>query len=512
MIKQGSTWLVKWASSDIHPQLPDGSHLTIKRTQPTRAALTDRSGASLFTPTPVVTVGINPANVKNLNSLAAALATVPELQSKAAEIIAAVTAAPKTQFVPIITLRQAVYAGIKDRIYNLDGTEFQSSTRLLPPTSRFAQPLLGSTGQATKELIDASGGRIVAGDTTGLSGLQKTLDAQLAGTPGVDVYVADPHGTLGTKLTSVETPKPGAAVQLTLDSTVQNAADAALAAVTLPAALVALQPSTGKVLAVANSPAASEDIAIAGQYPAGSTFKIVTYTAAFTNQPSLTASSPIDCPATVNVNGRQLQNENRFSHGTIAISAAFAYSCNTSAINTAMGLPAAALHQAATSLGVGAKWDLGGVDVFSGSIPASADGTERAAEAIGQGKVLVSPLAMASIAGAAASGRPVAPSLLASRPGAPGAAQPAAVTAQLNTLMRATVSQPGATAYALNDLPGNVEGKTGTAEFGTDNPPKSHSWFAGTRGDLAFAVFIYGGESSSTAAVPIARSFLTSVP
>jgi cell division protein FtsI/penicillin-binding protein 2 len=276
--------------------------------------------------------------------------------------------------------------------------------------------------------------------------------------------------------------------------------------------LVALQPSTGKVLAVANSSAASEDIAIAGQYPAGSTFKIVTYTAAFTNQPSLTASSPIDCPATVNVNGRQFQNENRFSHGTIAISAAFAYSCNTSAINTAMGLPAAALHQAATSLGVGAKWDLGGVDVFSGSIPASADGTERAAEAIGQGKVLVSPLAMASIAGAAASGKPVAPSLLASRPGAPGAALPAAVTAQLNTLMRATVSQPGATAYSLNDLPGNVEGKTGTAEFGTDNPPKSHSWFAGTRGDLAFAVFIYGGESSSTAAVPIARSFLTSVP
>jgi cell division protein FtsI/penicillin-binding protein 2 len=513
MIKQANSWLVKWSPAAIYPRLPAASHLALKRVQPPRSSLTDRAGAPLFTPTKVVTVGIDPAKVTNLNSLAAALAAVPQLQSTAAEIISAVKAAPKTQLVPIITLRQQVYATVRDKIYNLDGTQFQSGTELLPPTSQFAKPLLGNVGQATKEIIDSSSGRIVAGDTTGLSGLQRALDAQLAGSAGVDVYAAaDSDGALGTKLATVSAPKPGTPVQLTLDRTIQNAADAALSTVALPAALVAVQPSTGKILAVANSAAASGDIALVGQYPAGSTFKIVTYTAAFANKPTLTASSPVECPATVTVNGRQFENENKFSHGTIPLSAAFAYSCNTTAIATAMGLPATALHQAATSLGLGAQWDLGGIDAFSGSIPQSVDGTERAAEAIGQGKVLVSPLSMASIAGSAMSGKPIAPSLLASKPGAAGSPQPARLTAALNALMRATVSQPGATAYALSDLPGNVEGKTGTAEFGNANPPKSHSWFAGGRGDLAFAVFIYGGEASTSGAVPIARSFLTAVP
>ncbi|HEV2886721.1 MAG TPA: hypothetical protein VGX49_07420, partial [Jatrophihabitans sp.] len=63
----------------------------------------------------------------------------------------------------------------------------------------------------------------------------------------------------------------------------------------------------------------------------------------------------------------------------------------------------------------------------------------------------------------------------------------------------------------LHDLAGEIRGKTGTAEFGTDTPPKSHSWFAGVRGDLAIAVFLYGGENSSTGAVPLARQFFTNV-
>ncbi|HEX8096365.1 penicillin-binding transpeptidase domain-containing protein [Jatrophihabitans sp.] len=86
----------------------------------------------------------------------------------------------------------------------------------------------------------------------------------------------------------------------------------------------------------------------------------------------------------------------------------------------------------------------------------------------------------------------------------------------MNALMRATVSMPGATGYPLlHDLPGGIRGKTGTAEFGTDNPPRSHSWFAGVRGgssDLAIAVFVYGGEKSTTGAVPLARQFFTRVP
>jgi len=78
----------------------------------------------------------------------------------------------------------------------------------------------------------------------------------------------------------------------------------------------------------------------------------------------------------------------------------------------------------------------------------------------------------------------------------------------LRDMMRAVVTE--GTATALRDVPGGpVSGKTGTAEYGTAVPPRSHAWFTGFRGDLAFAVFVQDGQSSSTTAVPVARAFLT---
>jgi cell division protein FtsI/penicillin-binding protein 2 len=121
--------------------------------------------------------------------------------------------------------------------------------------------------------------------------------------------------------------------------------------------------------------------------------------------------------------------------------------------------------------------------------------------------VLVSPLLMALIAGNASTGAPVLPSLVAGAAGTRGPAITAARTAKLNSLMRATVDLPQGTGHALASL-GGVEGKTGTAEYGTDTPPRSHSWFAGVRGDYAFAVFVYGGDTAKVDAVPIARTLL----
>ncbi|MDQ1691735.1 MAG: hypothetical protein QOD87_1843 [Pseudonocardiales bacterium] len=510
MVKQNGAWLVTWSSADLHPMLVTGSHLTVKRTQPARAALEDSAGKPLFTTTPVVTIGIAPPQVKDLTAVAAGLAAALKSYGiAAADIVKSVKAAPKNQFVPVITLRRNAYEAVKLQIYNLPGVQFPASTQLLGPSSAFAQPMLGRVGNATKEIIDASKGRVRAGDNTGLSGLQLALDPQLAGTAAVDVYAADSAGTLGANLGSVVPAKAGQPVKLTLDRAAQTAADAALASVTLPAAVVAVQPSTGKVLAVANSSGAREDIALTGQYPAGSTFKIATYTAEYTANPSLTPSSPVDCPATTQVNGQTFENENKFSHGLIPMSAAFAYSCNTSAINLAMKLPADAVSNAARSLGLGADWKLP-VAAFSGSLPAPASPNEQAAAAIGQGKVLVSPLLMALIAGGSATGKPIGPSLVDGQSGATLPALPAALTAKMDTLERATVAITGGTANAaLGDLPGNVSGKTGTAEFGTDQPPKTHAWFAGTRGDLAFAVFVYGGDSGKVPALPIVHSFLS---
>jgi cell division protein FtsI/penicillin-binding protein 2 len=76
--------------------------------------------------------------------------------------------------------------------------------------------------------------------------------------------------------------------------------------------------------------------------------------------------------------------------------------------------------------------------------------------------------------------------------------------------MRAVVTE--GTATQLAGVPGGpVAGKTGTAEYGSATPPRSHAWFIGYRGDLAFAVFVRDGQSSKRTAVPVARAFLAAL-
>lgn len=510
MTKSGSSWQVQWSPTDVEPALSDGQHLVTKRTQPTRAELLDSSGQPLFTPTPVVTVGIDPTKVTDLPSLAAALAAIPQLSSTAAEIIQAVTQAG-TNYAPIITLRKEVYDQIKAQIYSLPGTAFHQSTELLGPTSTFAQPLLGRVAAATKAQIDASKGTIATGDMVGQGGLQEALNSQLAGTAGLSVQAVDAGGTVVKSIAALSSPVPGKPVTLTLDRATQTAAEQTLAGIAAPAAIVVTQPSTGKIRAVAQTPAAiaQGDLALTGQFPPGSIFKIVTYTAAFTTNPALSPQTTADCPGTFVYNGQTIRNENDFAKGVIPLSSAFAYSCNTTAANVALQLPTGALAKAANSLGLGQQWKLP-VAAFAGSMPAAAASNELAAEGYGQGKTLVSPLLMAEIVGGAATGTAIAPSIVDNQPGSRLPAQPPQVTGYLNTMMRDVITVPGATGNALADLPGPVEGKTGTAEFG--GAGQSHAWFVGTRGDVAFSVFIYGGGNSTDISVPTTRTLLRNLP
>ncbi|MEO6957211.1 MAG: penicillin-binding transpeptidase domain-containing protein [Antricoccus sp.] len=497
-------WQVQWSPSVLYPQLATNEQIAVQRIQPTRADLLDSTGKPLFAPTTVVIVGLQPSKVQDIATVSATLAKV--LNVDAAKIQSDFAAATPDAFVPVVTLREPDYLAVKSLIYDLQGTVFQTTTQLLTQGSGWGRALLGVIGPATKEIIDASSGRIKAGDQTGLSGLQKSYDKQLSGTPGIQVVRTD-GGSNPTVIDKLQDPIAGKPVTLTLDSTIQTAAENALSTIGQQAAIVALQPSTGKILAVANSATAQGNIAMTGKYPAGSSFKIVTYLAAYTADPSLSPDFTIACPGTITVNGKQFENENKFDEGTISLREAFARSCNTSAIELAQKLGNSALPDTAKSLGMGADWQLP-TDSFSGSLDVPAGPTDLAAAAIGQGTVAVSPLAMAVFAEAAATGTPMTPSLDAAAPGIAGKPIDPTALGKVQAGMQAVVAQPYGTAYLLHDLPGAIAGKTGTAEFGTQTPPQSHSWFVGYRGDVAFAIFVYDGGASQTGAVPIAKTFL----
>jgi cell division protein FtsI/penicillin-binding protein 2 len=295
-------------------------------------------------------------------------------------------------------------------------------------------------------------------------------------------------------------------VPTTLDVATQVAAEQALARTSKPAALVAIRPSDGAILAAANSPTTTSfDRALAGHYPPGSTFKIVTSYALL--GAGLTANTPVPCPSAVTVGGRRFTNFEGEAAASATFARDFAQSCNTAFIGASRRLGAAALTAAAGQLGIGAQWRLP-IAAYSGSVPSPTDSVDRAAEAIGQGRITVSPLAMAVVAAAVVSGRPPTPTLVrepAMSTAPPAAPLPAARLATLRALMRLVVTSGTA---ASAGLPPGTFGKTGTAEFGGGATPQTHAWFVGWRGDVAFAVVVEGGGVGGRVAAPIAAAFL----
>ncbi len=510
MTRADDGWTVAWSSNVAHPELVDGAVLRTRRTTPERADVLGADGTPLVTDREVVEVGIQPSRVDDLDATVAAVREVLELDLEGLE--GRIEAADPDHFVPVVPLRRDDYEAVRERIQPIPGTVFQTSERQLAPTSDFAGATLGRTGEVTAEMIEEDPDRYQVGDVAGRSGLQRTYDEQLAGRPGLQVVTVPPEGSdlEPATLFSVE-PEPGEPVTVTLDLDVQRAADAALAGQDeFPTSLVAIRVSDGHVVAVANGPAnGGLDLALTGRYAPGSTFKVVT-TAALLEEGVVAPDDEVDCPAQLVADGRAFTNAESQALGRVPFRTVFANSCNTAFVGLSGELAPEALRDTAATFGLGHEAALG-VDAFTGDVPVTESVTEHAAAAIGQGRILASPFAMADVAAAAARGAALTPSLVvADGPEPTPAPLPDAAAAALPELMRAVVTD--GSGGALEGVPGGpVHGKTGTAEYGTESPPRTHAWFIGWQDDVAFAVLVaetpdaYGGQ----VAAPIAADFLT---
>ena len=362
--------------------------------------------------------------------------------------------------------------------------------------------VLGSVGPLDEATAGALEPWHQAGDVVGTSGLQAAADSVLAGRPSGAVELVGADGAV-LEILHVFPGDAPAPVATTFDADVQAAAEAALSGASKPAALVAVHAPTGEVRAVANRPAAGFNRALLGQYPPGSTFKVVTTTALL--EAGVTPGTTVSCPATVSVDGFRFSNAGGEALGDIPFATAFFRSCNTAFVQLADELDAAALARAAERLGFNADPGLP-VAAATSSFPVPASRIDKAAAAIGQARVTASPLQMATVAAAVASGTWRPPQLVATPEPPAGRPLPEATVATLGDLMRRVVTEGTGTAAALPGEP--VAGKTGTAEYGGARPPRTHAWFLGFRGNLAFAVVVEDGGFGGTTAAPLARSFL----
>jgi hypothetical protein len=463
-------WRVDWAPSALHPGLDPGERLRLDTLDAGVPAVLAADGTELMAPQRVVTLLLEPAAADPgvARALAAQLREVdPTITERSIRDGAAAT--PDGQRYRVVTLRGPDHDRIRAAVAELPGVETVEDTRLLPVDADLSSPLL--------------------------AGLAEAIAEEPAARPGWRVVAVAPEG--GAQVLHETAPAAAPPLATSVDPDVQRAAQAALAPVEQQAMIVAVRPSTGEVLAVAQTPAADREgaPALVGRYPPGSTFKIVT-TAAALQAGAAAVDSVLPCPYTENVQGRQITNDD-FALGDVPLHTAFANSCNTTMARLAVDLPPDALAATAAQLGLGVDHVVPGMTTITGSVPPAPRPEQRVEWAIGQGEVLASPFGMALVAAAVARGEAVTPVLLPGRATTSDrepAPLPADVVEDLRAMMRETVTDGSATALA--GLPG-VAGKTGTAQFGDGS--RSHGWFVATAGDLAVAALVVDGGSSAPA-------------
>ncbi|HKE81149.1 MAG TPA: penicillin-binding transpeptidase domain-containing protein, partial [Solirubrobacteraceae bacterium] len=495
--RQDGDWRIAWRPTAIHPRLTNADRrLGTVRAAPPRAPIQGRDGTPLVTERSVVRVGIDRASVRDIDATATALASVLDLN--ATDLASAAKRAGPKQFVEALTLRAADYQPLAARLAAIQGVQSIHSTAQLAPSRSFARALLGAVAPATAEQISKSNGKIGVGDEVGQWGLEARYQDRLAGTPSRRIVIREGGEPIATLL---EHPgKNGQSLRTTLDRDVQQAAETALGDAKGNAALVAVQPSSGDILAVANRPTdATYNRAIDGRYPPGSTFKVVSTTALLRD--GLKTTDTVACPKTITVGGKLFRNFEGEAAGNVPFAVDFAQSCNTAFVSLANRVSPDAMTRAARDFGLGRT--------KASQVPPGRDAVARAAMMIGQDRILASPLAMAGVAATVADGRWREPRLLSSDPHEAGSPLGSGENATLRSLMRQVVTS--GTGSALAGVPGEVAGKTGTAEYGGGDPPPTHAWFIAFRGDLAIAVLVEKGRSGAEVAAPIAARFFNAL-
>lgn len=380
----------------------------------------------------------------------------------------------------------------------------------------------GETEAPPIKAVDRNGTELDPKDHPALRGvfasLRERYGVKAGGTASVELWIdrAKSTGDSAGSGKNAEQPdktlkvlsqgKPGT-LRTTLDARLQRIAEQAISKHP-KAAVVAVKPSTGELLAVANTPAEGYNIAFQGSLAPGSTMKVIT-SALLIEKGLASYGEEHPCPKYATYGGWKFQNVDEFEikNGTFAQS--FAASCNTAFITQAGKISDDALTKEARDVfGIGLNWQVG-APTFDGRVPVQT-AAPKAASMIGQGGVRMNPLTMASVSATVRSGtfrQPyiVSPSLDNRQLAKAARTLPTGVVEQLRKLMRLTATS-GTAAEAMAGLSGDFGAKTGSAEV--DGQKKPNGWFTAYRGDLAAAAVVPQGGHGGSSAGPVVAQLL----
>ena len=361
MIRQDGRWQVRWGSTDLHPNLGEHQSFQLRADQPIRASVNELGGTNVLVP------GYHYNYALNARSAAGELMRTSRV---VADVLRqfdntmdaqrlAEQASSSTGPLNLITLRREDNDKVSGALGHLPGVVITPQPEMVPTDPRFAPAIVT---EVKKQVAD-----------------------QLVGQPGWRVVSVNQNGADIDVLNEVPG-KPAPSITISLDRNVQNAAQDAVNMVGRKAMIVAIKPSTGEILAVAQNAAADADgpTATMGLYPPGSTFKMVTAGAAIESDMA-GPNTLLGCPGTIDIGHRTIPNYDRFDLGVVPMSRAFANSCNTTFADISTKLAPGELKETGKKFGFGVDYEIPGLTTTTGSIPEGKEVLERTEAGYGQG-------------------------------------------------------------------------------------------------------------------------------
>ncbi len=530
----------------------EANRIRVEVLEPSRGGIFDRQGQQLVENRPSVTLYARPWTLKNNPAAVKALAGYMELDEK--ELRERIGRRGWFTFSPIAVqcdIPFTLLAVLEAHQIDLNGIEFKMEFKRAYPLPE-AVHLLGYVGERSTE--DIEGGAERTG-LTGKHGLERVYEKYLSGEPGIRYVQVDVSGKsrgLAPDMPEVQK-KNGWNLYLNIDGNLQRRAYELMAG--RPGAVIAMQVEDGGILTMLSLPDYDPTIfsgvvspkvwnqlatdpdhpllnrTVQGQYPPGSTYKMVVLTGVL-EEGLLTDNSRVTCRGGLQVGNRFFLCWNKRGHGVVDWRKGIQMSCDVFFYHQGLSLGVDRMGGYARRLGFGAKTGID-FDVESkGVAPDAAYMDKRYGKnkwakgqvvnhAIGQGEVLVTPAQLMVYTAAIATGNLIKPRLgdflenpktgerIYIEPDIKKVNISAATLAKIREGMTAVVNEPGGTAFRQHRRDMVLAGKTGTSQ----NPHgKDHALFVGygpaDNPKIAVAVVVEHGEHGSSTAAPIACSLM----
>jgi penicillin-binding protein 2 len=564
MVLENGEWHVEWNDGLVLPELLGGNKLTIDFTIPERANIYDRNGDSIAAPAEVYSLGLQPGKINPDNEQAMVTLLSKLTGAKIEDIYNSYAFAAPDWYIPV---GLATSENIDQNRVEL---EKYPAVVLTGFPTRYSYTLhnsyynLGMAPQTTGYVLSIPSEKLeqyrrlgYRGDEkVGASGLEKWGEGYLAGSHGAVVTVVNPQGQSVSRLFQADG-QPAQSITTTLDNTFQLAIQRSMG--NYRGAVVVMERDTGRVLAMVSSPgfdpntfqagngnATTEELnkvlnnpeqpllnrAAQSSYPLGSVFKVITMAAAlesgvFDNKTIYECGSDFrELPDEVLDDWTKAKGYP--PSGPLTISGALIRSCNPWFYHIGLELYRQGFTKAVADMsrafGLGKETGIGQVAEDPGFIPDPADEREAVQLAIGQGKMLATPLQVARFIAAIGNGGTLYRPNLIERINRPDGSvalnfQPEVTGTlpvspeNLKIIQEAMVGvafnkKPRGTAFdVLYTLQVPVAGKTGTATTSEGDP---HSWFGGytnkqsdARPNIAVAIILENAGEGSEYAAPL---------